>query len=165
MSFWKTIFGKSKKIKSESQLENEISTEFRNWVKSSIKLIGIEGGDMENEELHNYLIQNGIPEFDAGELIIFLPTAFCRKLLPDIKWLPEYVDYYSKKKQIKKKYNENNRYLIIEEETEKYWNNNPSKKIVLNIAGRSAEFNAINKMLNNGGKLEDVKLTESYVIR
>lgn len=47
MSFWKTIFGKSKKIKSESQLENEISTEFRNWVKSSIKLIGMEGGEME----------------------------------------------------------------------------------------------------------------------
>lgn len=158
MNFWKTIFG-------EPKSENEISPKFRNWAKSSIKLIGMEGGQMENEELHNYLIQNGIPEFDAGELIIFLPTAFCRKLLPEIKFLSEYVDFYSKNKQIKRKYSENKRYLIMEEETDIYWNNNPNKKVVLNIAGRSAEFNAINKMLNNGGKLEDVKLTESYVIR
>lgn len=115
--------------------------------------------------MKNYLVSNGIPDYEAGELIIFLPTAFCRKMLPELNWLPNYFDYYSEKKKIRRKYQENQRYLIIKEETEKYWNQSPNKDFVLNIAGRSAEFNAINQLLNDGGKLEDVQLTESYVIR
>lgn len=120
---------------------------------------------MENEELYEYLISKGLPEYEAGELIIFLPTAFCRKMLPDLNWLPGYFDFYSEKKTIRRKYRDNPRYLIIEEETKAYWNGNPNNDFVLNIAARSAEFNAINQLLNDGGKLEDVKLTESYVFR
>ena len=165
MSFWKSIFGKSKEVKNENEIENSMPPQFRLWVTTAIQLMGTEASEMENEELHEYLLQNGIPEFDAGEIIVFLPMAFCRQLLPDVKWLPEYIDYYSEKKKIKKVYKENSRYLIIEEETEKYWNENPANEVVLNIAGRSAEYNAINQMLKDGGKLENVRLTESLVMR
>jgi hypothetical protein len=53
----------------------------------------------------------------------------------------------------------------MEEETEKYWNDTPNNEWILNIAGRSAEFHAINQLLNDGGRLEDVQISESYVLR
>lgn len=164
MSLWKSLFGKSKSDESE-KLDKEVPIEFRNWVKKSISIIGNNSMNMENEELHNYLVSKGIPEIEAGEIIIFLPTTFCRKLLPELNWLQEYYDYYSDKKQIKRKYHENKRYLIMEEETNNYWNHTPNNEEILKIAGRSSELNAINQMLNAGGKLEDVRLTESYVFR
>jgi hypothetical protein len=120
---------------------------------------------MKNEELYGYLISKGIPDYEAGELMIFLPIAFCRKKLPELNWHPDYFDYYSEKKKIRRKYQDNPRYLIIKDETEKYCNRNPNKEFVLNIVSRSAEFNSINQLLNNGGKFEDIQLTESYVIR
>ena len=165
MSFWKSIFKNANNKPQEENINNEISSKFREWVIKSINLIGVQGREMENDELYEFLIKNGIPEIDAGEIIIFLPPAFCRKLLPEIKWQPNYIDYYSNEKQVKRKYSENKRYVIIEQETENYWNAFPSNEVVLNIAGRAAEFKAINQMLNNGGKLEDVELAESYVIR
>jgi hypothetical protein len=160
MNFWKKIFGKP-----ESSKDKKISPQFKDWVQKSIRLIGTEGSKLENEELLEYLIQKGIPEFEANEIILFLPTAFCRKLLPKLNWPSKYVDYYSKMKQISKKYQDNERYTIMENETNKYWNDKPTNEVVLNIAGRSAEFDAINQMLNDGGELENVRLTESYVIR
>ena len=167
MSLWKSLFGKSKsdEPKRVEKIKEQVPNEFRNWVKMSIQIIGNDLKNMENEELHNHLIKKGIPEFEAGEIIIFLPTAFCRKLLPQLNWLSEYYDYYSDKKQIKRKYRENQRYVIMEEETNNYWNQNPNNEEIIKIAGRSSEFDAINQMLNAGGKLENVKLTEAYVIR
>ena len=162
MSFWKNIFGKSNtKIDSESVLP----IEFRQWTKLAMELIGKESNGMEIDELHDFLISKGIPEFEASELIIFLPTAFCRKLLPKINWLPSYNDYYSEKKNIKRIYQENKRYQIIEEETDNYWSGSPDNNYVLNITGRSSEFDAINQLLNDGGKMEDIILTEVSVIR
>lgn len=164
MRLWESLFGKPKPTESE-KFYGEVSIEFRNWVKKSIQIIGNDSKNMENEELYSYLLSKGISKFEAGEIIIFLPTAFCRKLLPDLNWPSEYYDFYSDKKQIKRKYCENQRYLLIEEETNNYWNKTPKNEEILNIAGRSAEFRAINQMLNAGGKLEDVVLTESYIVR
>lgn len=151
--------------KEEMQFENPIPDNFRELTVRAIDLIGRDSKKMENEELREHLISNRFPDFEAGELIIFLPIAFCRKMLPELNWLPDYFDFYSEKKKVKRRYKNNSRYRIIEEETETYWNRNPSKDFVLSIAGRSAEFHAINQLLIDGGKLEDVKLTESYIVR
>lgn len=157
---WNSIFKGSEKLSFEE------SSAFRENVKKSIFLIGVDGVEMGHEEMYEYLLEKGIPEFDAGEIVIFLPTAFCRRFLPDLNWPTTYFDFYSdKEKKIKRKYKQNPFYLIIEEETEKYWKNRPTKRTVLNIAGRSAEFRAINQLLNKGGKLKDVQLTASVVTR
>jgi hypothetical protein len=162
MSFLKKIFSLSKNTK---QTIVEIPNNFSQLTVLAINLIGKNSKEMENDVLYDYLVSNGFPEFEAGELIVFLPTAFCRKLLPDLNWLPHYYDFYSEKKKIKRIYTDNKRYQIIENETDKYWNDNPNKDFVMNIAGRSAEFNATNELLKDGGKLEDVRLTETFVIR
>lgn len=167
MNFWKKIFRKSKYKSIEKENINEISPQFHNWVKTSINLIGSkEGWEMGDGELHRCLIQNGILENDAWEIIIFLPIAFCRKMFPEINWLPEYEETsYSKTKKIKRRYKENRRYVIIEEESNIYWNENPEKEVLLNIVKRSAEFNAISKLLKDGGTIDDIMLTRTCIIR
>ena len=162
MGIWKHLFGKSN---TSDQLETILPTHYRELTKKTIELIGKNSKAMENEQLHEYLISHGISDFEAGEFIIFLPTTFCRRLLPELNWPSDYVDYYSEKKKINRRYTENKRYVIMQEESEKYWIGTPNNEWILNIAGRSAEFKAINQLLNDGGKLEDVRLTESYVVR
>lgn len=161
MGLFDRIFSKNEKVQSAG----EIPTDFEILVEKSIGLIGTSEDGLDNEGLHQHLIKNGIPEQEAEEIIIFLPVAFCKKLLPELNWQPNYIEYYSKRNQVKKKYSENGRFIIIEKITEEYWGNNPNRDIVMRVAGWSAEFNAINQLLNDGGKLEDVVLTESYVIR
>ena len=162
MGIWEHLFGK---LNNTNRYEHPLPAGFNELTKRAIELIGRDSGGMENEQLHEHLIANGISSFEAGEFIIFLPTVFCRKLLPELDWPLSYVDCYSEKRKIKRRYLDNIRYVVMQEETEKYWKAAPNNKWVLNIAGRSAEFNAINQLLNNGGKLEDVRLTELYVVR
>lgn len=162
MWIWKIFFGKSK---ISDELESPLPDNYRELIKKAIELIGRDSKTMENEQLHEYLISHGITDFEAGEFIVFLPTAFCRKLLPELDWPLNYIDYYSDKNKIKRRYGDNKRYRVMEEEIEKYWSGTPHNEWILNIAGRSAEFNAINQLLNDGGKLVDVRLTQTYVVR
>ena len=165
MSFWKLIFGGGENNSDIDKMQNDVSPQFGQWVIKSIDLMGNEGATMEYEDLYNLLLSRGIPKVDSEEILIFLPTAVCKKLLPEIEWPTEYVDYYSENKQIKRKYKDNHHYVIIEKEVHDFWNNNPRNDEVMPIVGRSAEFNAINRMLHNGGKLKDVMLAESRVMR
>lgn len=162
MKIWKNLFGNKENL---DLFEKPLPNNFNELTRIAIELIGRDSETMENEQLQEYLLSNGIPEFEAVELITFIPIAFCRKLLPELNWLPIYIDFYSQKNQIKRKYSDNKRYLVIEEETEKYWSGNPDNKWILNISKRSSEFHAINQLLNDGGRLEDVRLTEVKINR
>ncbi|GHN01645.1 hypothetical protein WSM22_31340 [Cytophagales bacterium WSM2-2] len=162
MNFLKYIFGKTD---TNDQHESPIPTNYNLLARKAIELIGRDSREMDEEQLRNHLLTNGVPELEARELIIFLPMAFCRQLLPELSWPSSYYDYFADETKIKRKYSDNKRYMVMKEETEKYWTGNPNNEWVLNIAGRSAEFNAINQLLNSGGRLEDVGLSESFVIR
>lgn len=51
--------------------------------------------------------------------------------------------------------------------TKDYFSRNPNKETVMKIAGRNAEFNAINQLLleNPTARIEDIKLSETVIIR
>jgi hypothetical protein len=142
-------------------------SEFHSDVKKSINLIGNSTNSIENDELLNLLTQNGIEENNAVEIIIFLPIAFVRKMLPNINWKKNYIEQYSDRKQITKNFSDNEQYGIIEKETESYCNRNPKSETILNIAGRSAEFRSINELLLKDDKtnISDIKLTENIILR
>ena len=177
MKFWKFLFGNNKeKTPKETpketlkEIPKEIHKEvvpnkFREWVKQAIDLVGNGGIELSNEELEQHFVKNGIPIIESKEINIFLPISFCKKFLPEVGWPSAYIDYYSETKKLRRIYKQNTRYRIIEEETEKYWNGEKNKKTISNIVGRSAEFEAINKLVLEGGKYEDIELTEPYIIR
>jgi hypothetical protein len=134
-------------------------------VRKSIPIIGTTGKTMLDSELMQLLVSEGVPEQEAIEIVLFLPTAFTRILIPNVNWQNYYVDYYGEHKQIERLYQENPRYLVFESETHRFFNSQPDSELLLNVAGRSAEFKAVNKLLLDGGKIEDIKVTPSYIIR
>lgn len=142
-----------------------IDREFSSWVNKSIILAGTKGKDLDNEKLVELFVANGIPQTDAVEIVLFLPVAFCRKLLPQIKWHDHYVDFYSERKQVKRLYKDNPRFVVMQTDTDEYWSAIPDNEIILNIAGRSAEFKTINELLLGGGRLENIEVGENFVVR
>ena len=100
-----------------------------------------------------------------SEIITFLPIAFVRKWLADVDWPKTYLEQYSESKRISKRFSDNHQYLTMEKIVDQYWNDKPNNDVIVNIAGRSAEFNAINQLLNDGGKMADIKMTETVIIR
>ncbi|MBP2831279.1 hypothetical protein J8281_03680 [Aquimarina sp. U1-2] len=159
MSIWNKIF---KKTKTETiEIENNFDAD----VIKSIEIIGNAEKSLDNGDFMSLLMEKGIKKENAFEIIIFLPVAFIRRWLNNIDWPVTYIDYYSENNKITKRYSENHQYVVIENEVERYWNNNPEKDFIINIAGRSAEFDAINQLLNDGEKMEDIKIVELVVLR
>jgi hypothetical protein len=159
MDFIRKIF------KGRTKNSGQVDGKFSSWVNKAIVLTGTKGKDLDNDKLIELLVSNGIPEAEAIEITLFLPIAFCRKLLPQIKWHSHYVDFYSKSRQVTRFYKDNPRYVIIQTETEDYWASIPDQGIVLNIAGRSADFRAINELLLGGSKVENIKVSENFILR
>jgi len=137
--------------------------DFNTSVRKSIDLLGAFGKSMDDKLAINFLVEHGIPKSDAIEIFLLLPVAFCRKLLPTVKWQPYYIEEKGKKR-VEKRFSENPQYAIIENETFVYWNTIPKKEEILSIAGRSPEFKAINDLLLKGGRLEDIKMSKLILI-
>ncbi|KAA1241004.1 hypothetical protein [Aquimarina sp. RZ0] len=158
MSFWNKILGKKRNNRIKE------SSDFNSDVKKAIDIIG-SAKSLENDELLTLLTRNGIEENNAIEIITFLPIAFVRKWLADLDWPKTYLEHYSDSKRLSKRFSDNHQYLTMEEIVDHYWNDNPNNDVIVNIAGRSAEFNAINQLLNDGGKMTDIRMTETVIIR
>lgn len=67
---------------------------------------------MEDKDIFEVFIENGIGSYEAREILLFLPIAFVRQLLPDIKWHETYIEYKDNKQSIEKK-SMKIRYLIL----------------------------------------------------
>ena len=141
-----------------------LSSYFLLNIKKAIELFDELEGTSTDEEVLQAFYENDIDRFDAIKIIIFLPIAFCRRLLPDLKWRDEYFesDRFGKTKEMK--FSQTTTYTLIWEEVSKYFSIAPQKDVIIKIAGRSSEFHAISDLLNAGGKLEDIKLTPMQII-
>ncbi|CAL2080439.1 conserved hypothetical protein [Tenacibaculum sp. 190524A05c] len=144
-----------------------IPIEFRDYVLTTIKLIGNLDKEIEIEELLELLISHDIPKKEAHEITIFLPIAFCRKILYQVNWLPYYFNFYSENKKVRKTFSKNKRYRIIDEVTSTYFDVSTNSNVILKIASLSTEFNVINNLLikNPDANLEEIKLTPTYIVR
>ena len=149
------------------EFDLNLSPDFSIQVSQAIRLLGASEKSMEDKEVVQLLVDNGIGYVAAVEIMIFLPIAFVQNWLTTVNWLDTYTEYLSRKKQIVRKFSETKAYLIILEVTLDYFNNTPDNDTILKIAGRSAEFHAINQLLldNPNAKIEDIKFTETLITR
>lgn len=148
--------------------EAALSPHFRDQIRKAIQLLGQSEVSLDDREVLQLFISNGMTSQEAEEIMLFLPIAFVRKMLPNMKWSETYIELIGQKRGTKeKKYFETKSFVIIWEETNDYYNNAPEKNTILRIAGRSAEFHVINKLLlaNPGMKAEEIQLTKSSIIR
>ena len=104
---------------------------------------------------------------EAVDFFLFLPIAFIRHWLPNMNWPDSYLELVSEKKFIEKKYSETPSFQIIWTVTAAHFQASPDATTIMKIGGRSAEFHSINELLinNKEAKPEDVKLTQSIIIR
>ena len=158
MSFWNKILRNKEKNKTEAL------TGLYSDVKKSIDIIG-NAGSIADDKLLALLIYNEIEENRAIEIITFLPIVFVRKWLIDVNWSKTYLEYYSETKRVSKRFSDNQHYKIMEKIVEHYWYDKPVNDVIVNIAVRSAEFSAVNKLLHDGKKMTDIKMTETIIIR
>ncbi|SKA09287.1 hypothetical protein [Sediminibacterium ginsengisoli] len=139
---------------------------FPDKINKAIHLL-IDNDNLADDELFNLYIANGIDQQSADDILIFLPVVFIRHMLPKVKWPETYNELAKNNQIIQKKYSDSFAYNIIYKITEKYFNDRPNPEVILKIAGRSAEFNALNSLLTKEPhlKIEDVTFTEASIIR
>jgi hypothetical protein len=142
-----------------------VPADFPAYAEKAIRLITAGSGQFEDDKLIGQLVAVGIPEMEATELLLFLPTAFCRHMLPQVDWPTYYVEYISEAKQIEIPYSENLRFLAIQEAMNAYLAGDFTQEDYLKIAGRSASFKSLNQLLLAGGKLENAEVSPEYVVR
>lgn len=118
-------------------------------------------------EIHRMLVTDGMKPALAARLVEFLPMAYCRLLLKDSG--VRFPDTFQRRQATGKISSE--RFLSSEpiwkavttfaaSEAER----GISRDDLLSVAGRSAEFQALNQLLNKGAKLRNIVLTPTVLM-
>ena len=159
MEFLKSIFlGKTKD-------RNLLSESFSLSVIEVIEEIDNIDSEINDDLFYEIISKKNITQFEANEIYIFLPIAFAQLWVPKANWNEEYNEILPNKKEVLKRYDETESFQIIINIVKDYFENKPSRNTIIQIGGRSAEINAMNKLLLDGGKVEDVKMTKTTIIR
>jgi len=145
--------------------KNLLSDTFSVAIEEVIKEIDIKNSEINDDEFYEIISKKEINQFEANEIYIFLPIAFAQLWVSKVKWHEEYNEILPNKKEVSKRYDETHSFQIIFKIVKDYFENQPSKNTIMQIGRRSAEINAINKLLVEGGKVEDVKVTKTTIIR
>lgn len=82
--------------------DHKLPHDFDHLVRQAISLVKNSSDINTDEELLEYLTTNGIEYASAVEILLFLPIAFVRLLLPNAKWLDIYLEYIDEKTKIEK---------------------------------------------------------------
>jgi hypothetical protein len=159
MKFFKSIW--SGKTKEKILLSDKFSFS----VEQVIKEIDKRDSEINDDTFYQIICEQEINQFEANEIYIFLPIAFAQLWLQKVNWHEEYNEILPNKKEVSKRYDETLSFQIIIEIVKDYFENKPSKNTIIQIGGRSAEVNAINTLLLEGGKIEDVKVTKTTIVR
>jgi len=158
--FLQNLFGK-KQVPSLSVMP----AEFPQYAEKAIKLITGSDGQLENEQAVDLFIKHGIPYKEGVELVLFLPTAFCRHMLPQVTWPDYYCEQTSTDGILEIRYESNPRYHAIENALKAFLTTSFTREDYLKIASRDAAFKVINQLLAAGGKLENVSISPDVIVR
>ncbi|KAB1158825.1 hypothetical protein F7018_06885 [Tenacibaculum aiptasiae] len=142
-----------------------VTDQFSNSIQLIINQIDKIDSDIDDDSFYDIIQKNTSNNFETDEAYIFLPIVFMRIWLPQVRWKDEYIERFTNGSETIQKYNSNNAFIKINKVVNLYFNNSPKRNTVIQIAGKSAEFNAINQLLTDGGEIEDIKLTTTTILR
>jgi hypothetical protein len=120
--------------------------------------------DFTNGDIVEELIKKGIDKDLVNDLYIFIPIIFFRLMLPNFNFRKNFIDVNNNDKKVRfdslKIYNELE--LLVSTDYIGVINSED----LLKISSLSSEFKAINDvLLKTDGSIDDVNLTEMYIIR
>lgn len=159
-SFLKSILGVSSR-------ELVLSPDFELYVQTAIDILGKKPATITDQQIVSILIDNGISPGEAEEILIFLPIAFVRHWLPDVRWHDTYMEQNERHGEIEKRFSETESFEIIWKVTGHYFHNQPNADTIMKIGGRSADLHAINNALlaMPGCNVADLKISQTVIIR
>ncbi len=143
----------------------ELSADFEAQVKKAIDILGSYPDSLDDASAIKLLLDSGIDNESVIDIIQFLPIAFIRNWIPGFKWHDTYMEAGANEEPIERKYLDSKSFQIIWQITTNYFRNAPSRDTIFRIGGRSAEFNIINPLLLSGTKLENIKLSKTFLSR
>jgi hypothetical protein len=142
-----------------------MSPSFTENIRKAIAILAELDGQSKDPTVLQAFEGGGIAEGDAKLILIILPIAFCRRLLPAVNWIDDYNELVKQgQPAIKRKFSQTAAYLKAWEEANTCFQNHPGRETILKIAGRSAEFHAINELLSRGGKLEEIQMVPMTIV-
>lgn len=154
---WQRLFRKAS--------DSIVPIEFPLYTDKAILLITNSNGQLEDVQVLDLFVTNSIPHKEAIELLLFLPTAFCRHMLSQLDWLVYYIEQTATDKNREVTYASNARYIAIQDALSRYLAGNFTQKDYLKVAARDASFKSLNQLLANGGRLEDAIISPEIIIR
>jgi hypothetical protein len=119
-----------------------------------------------DEAIYHKLVKHGLSRVVAARLVEFLPSAYCRVILESTG--ARFAESFRRKRRDGTISHE------IELKSDPIWNAviafaqkdvnaGLSREAKLRLAGRSAEFQAANKLLYQGSKLENIAFTSAVL--
>jgi hypothetical protein len=122
--------------------------------------------DADDEVIADTLTQSGLEQFRAFELLIWVPMAFGRAVLegPDFR-LPASFQLMSSdgQKMTRRRLADEPVYVEARRIAIAFARGNFSKSNFVAIAGRSAEFKAVNDALQHGSELKNLQPAEPVI--
>jgi len=134
-------------------------------IKSAIDVLIRMDENPSSDEILGAFNFYGIKDELGKELYVFLPIAFCRLMLPEVKFPKHYIEKDIDGNETRKKFKDNLLYNEIIHATKEYFSNSPKSDQIIKIAGLSAEFSAINQLLKDSINMENIKLTEMIIVK
>lgn len=107
------------------------------------------------------LIESGLNELDAHDCIAFIPLAFARYMLRNspVKFSPCFLLQENPRRGERLLLSNEPGYMASYTLAEEVFND-PQGRDFMAIAGRSAELQGINSLLQRGSRMEDIALTD-----
>lgn len=134
-------------------------------VRRAISIITEGSRQTTDQELLDAFDAAAIGKEEAGMILLFLPIAACRRMLPTVCWIDNYQELDRKSgKMIRRNFSETPAYQAILSEVGRYFGTQPGSDNILKLAARSSEFHVINNMLNKGWKLDDIGVTPLAIL-
>ncbi|MBB2150726.1 hypothetical protein [Pedobacter gandavensis] len=98
-----------------------------------------------------------IAKSDQEEMMLFLfiPHIFCRLTFPEVEWTDYFICPNDNGEEIEMKFSDSNIYSKMYTTIKNNWDEYLSRDIGM-VLFHSGDFKAINQMLNNGSKLENL---------
>lgn len=143
---------------------NEGTSEFSIAITKAIDIFS-KGEDIDSKEIIKEIESCGVNYKEAVDIFLFTPMVFTHLMLPSVKWSDWFVDWIDENTQVRLKLSETSSYQQVLRTVKEYLKNGRHSSIILKVASRSAEFQAINELLNKGEKLDDMRLTDAVLIR
>jgi hypothetical protein len=144
----------TRSITTDGKPDPNMPENFADLVGKAIPIIGIAGAGKSDQDVVTLMVEDGIPEKEAIEIILFLPLAFTQLILSEVEWSVYYFESYTERGQTKMKATENPRLMTMYKVILQYCKGVPDRSCIGAIAWRNFMFRLLTTQLDKNKNIQ-----------